>query len=251
MRYNTTTDYLTYLGFLHGIPRSWKHNLQNIDIATGNQTLNKYQELRYTKKICRFIYNKMIQHVLETPNRIIQLWQAELHGRTTDEDIYEAFGHLYTITPATKYQVFQFKILHRILVTNEDLYKWKIKETDLCTFCQEEIETIVHLFLECEVIKQFWLQIEEWLYQINNTRIHIQPIEIILGKINIENKLYDLIYLACKHYIYSCRCTHTFPTLRDCVNKIRQLYELEKQIAIKHDNIQYFDLKWGNLQWDI
>ncbi len=43
--------------------------------------------------------------------------------------------------------------MHRTLVTRERLYGWKMSENDLCTFCDEEIETIEHLFSECEVTK--------------------------------------------------------------------------------------------------
>ncbi len=49
--------------------------------------------------------------------------------------------------------------MHRTLVTRERLYKLKMSESDLCTFCDEEIETIEHLFLECEVTKAFLIKL--------------------------------------------------------------------------------------------
>ena len=234
-KYNIRTDYLTYLGILHAIPRTWKHKIQNRHLPsnTASSIMTKFQELNNTKKTCRFVYNKLIQKIIETPDRIIQQWKVNLHGNITDEDIYEAFSHLYTITSSTKYQTFQFRLLHRILVTNEDLYQWKLKQTDICTFCEEEIETISHLLLECEVTKLFWNNIEEWLYRICDIRIHIPPKDIILGKINIENNLFDLVYLVGKQYLYGCRCTETFPTLTGYVRTLKQLHDVEEHIAFK------------------
>jgi hypothetical protein len=37
----------------------------------------------------------------------------------------------------TKLQDFQYKLVHRILITNSFLYKCGLKETELCTFCTE------------------------------------------------------------------------------------------------------------------
>lgn len=39
----------------------------------------------------------------------------------------------------------------------------KIISDDSCTFCQSEPETMTHLFYECEVIKQFWLQFQSYI----------------------------------------------------------------------------------------
>ena len=50
---------------------------------------------------------------------------------------------------------FQYKINNKILVTNSFLYKIKRKETDLCSYCQKETESILHLFCNCERVKDF------------------------------------------------------------------------------------------------
>ena len=44
-------------------------------------------------------------------------------------------------------RVFQFKILHNILYTNDKLFKMRQVETELCTFCQTAVETPVHIFI--------------------------------------------------------------------------------------------------------
>ena len=52
--------------------------------------------------------------------------------------------------------VFLYKILHHVLVTNNVLYKWKIVDSLNCTFYDTEIETIDHMFIECNMICQLW-----------------------------------------------------------------------------------------------
>ena len=41
--------------------------------------------------------------------------------------------------------------------------KWKLlTEHNKCTFCDTGIENILHLFWECEFIKEFWWKLEIW-----------------------------------------------------------------------------------------
>ena len=46
----------------------------------------------------------------------------------------------------TKLHWFQYRIVHRILATNDLLVKMNIKQNNLCTFCNEEIEKLEHYF---------------------------------------------------------------------------------------------------------
>ena len=68
-----------------------------------------------------------------------------------------------TCTKSTKIIIFQFKFLHRRLPTNSFLHKIAIKDNDLCTFCQEETDTLLHLFWQCKVTSLFWGTFFQWL----------------------------------------------------------------------------------------
>ena len=57
----------------------------------------------------------------------------------------------FKCTIEVKMRVFQFKILHNILYTNERLFKMKQVQTELCTLCENSVETPLHLFYECKV----------------------------------------------------------------------------------------------------
>jgi hypothetical protein len=43
----------------------------------------------------------------------------------------------FSVTKNTKLQDFQYKLIHRILITNSFLHKCGLKEIELCTFCAE------------------------------------------------------------------------------------------------------------------
>ena len=46
----------------------------------------------------------------------------------------------FKCTIEVKMRVFQFKVSHKILFTNDRLYKIKVTDSLTCTFCQAEIE---------------------------------------------------------------------------------------------------------------
>jgi hypothetical protein len=69
------------------------------------------------------------------------------------------------------------RIIHRILGTNTFLYKIKVKDCNLCTFCKEEPETIKHLQWWCHKVSDLWHELSRWIFEM--TYIDI-PLNLIL-----------------------------------------------------------------------
>jgi hypothetical protein len=53
-------------------------------------------------------------------------------------------------------------VTHRILACQEKLYTWKIKDTNICEQCKEEIEGIDHLLVACPNTLVFWNTVFTW-----------------------------------------------------------------------------------------
>ena len=53
-------------------------------------------------------------------------------------------------------------------------------ESDVCTVCNEQFETLPHLLVKCEVVKLFWIDVQLWLYERTD----------ILIDLNVREKLY-------------------------------------------------------------
>ena len=90
------------------------------------------------------VYKKIIKEITIPPS-------SENFFKSNFDIANENFEQIYCIpfnaTIYTKLRSFQFKINHNILYTNEKLHKVKISDTPLCTFCNSEIETLVHIYL--------------------------------------------------------------------------------------------------------
>lgn len=84
-------------------------------------------------------------------------------------------------TMDVKARWFQYRIIHRIICTNTYLHIIKIKNSPNCTFCNRDVETILHLFWECRIVNTFWQDLIAYIN--NNTNLNLQCIatEIIFG----------------------------------------------------------------------
>ena len=62
----------------------------------------------------------------------------------------------FKCTIDTKLRYFQYKFIMRIVFTNTLLMKCRKVSSNLCDFCNRNIETLLHLFYECQVVQNFW-----------------------------------------------------------------------------------------------
>ena len=74
-----------------------------------------------------------------------------------------------------KFQWLQYRINHFRLTTNTFLYKIKIKQYPLCSFCKKENENMIHLLWECENFKILLEALDNWTlknvkFTLNNSK---------------------------------------------------------------------------------
>ena len=81
----------------------------------------------------------------------------------------------FTSTKDSKLLWLQFRVNHHIVVTNKFLFKIGKTESQLCTFCQTEIESIYHLFWDCIFVKQLIRDLKTVLDQ-NDIRFNFRDI---------------------------------------------------------------------------
>ena len=63
-------------------------------------------------------------------------------------------------TVATKYIAFQYTVVMHILTTNTFLLIIGRRDEGKCTFCGVQSESLPHLFLRCEYVRNFWNDIK-------------------------------------------------------------------------------------------
>ena len=147
----------------------------------------------------------------------------------------------------TKLHWFQYRILHRILATNDYLFKCKIKTENSCTFCTVVPEKLEHLFWQCPIVMNFWDEVEQWIYVKCNYLINIDKVKAIFGILNSNEWFRPLNYILIltRFFIYKCRIKNKQPTITGWKNEVKTLIMTEKMIAIKKCRIDKFMRNWN------
>ena len=92
----------------------------------------------------------------------------------------------------------------KVIPTNIQLERYGIKDSNLCTFCKIEKETLQHLFVDCAKVKVFWEKVSTLILGFSQT---LNFKNIILNTMHVNQKVIDnFIVLAAKHFIYKTRC---------------------------------------------
>ena len=159
------------------------------------------------------------------------------------------FNSIYTCTRDTKLRDFQFRVLHNAVITNMKLKEWNIKDDNLCNFCNREPETLIHLLLDCDVSKQIWQYVYNFIYELSGTRIHMNKEEIMLGIIDKPFAVFfNNVHIIVKQYLYACRCLDKRPLNGVIIEKIKFGRKIEHLLAVKCNKVDSWNQKWSFLE---
>ena len=195
----------------------------------------------------RGIYQYLSEDITRLSNKYNK-WTEDL-GEEISQDIYHLkgeFRHIYKTTNVPKYRSFQYRLLQRGIITNIQLVNWKIIESNLCTHCGEESETILHLLCTCKKAQNIWKEVSIYIQQRFETQTNLTPKQIILNKIaEPSGHVANFICLLTKQYIYSHRCLKRETTFNGLKAKIREIENIEKYIAVKNNREKIHQNKWA------
>ena len=141
------------------------------------------------------------------------------------------------------------KLLHRLIPTNKCLCTCKIIDDSSCTFCNEDEETISHLFWNCDKVQRFWSTFSETLCgrcrQYDSLELTKELVLFGTEKNVKTDKVIDLFILFGKYYIFKCKIQKTAPTVAVFLTSLRQRYVTEKYSSYIRNRSAEFNQEWS------
>ena len=142
---------------------------------------------------------------------------------------------IVTSDPYTRYS--QSKVLNNKLYLNEKFFSFGISETSQCSFCNQNKETIEHLFCHCFVAKALWNGLNTFLE--NQLSLYdLTPKAAFFGfteKHLDDSILQNHLLLVFKIYLYKSR-SYGFVCLKSLLLEIKKINCLEKKIVEANTN---------------
>ena len=209
-KFECNISHLLHRSIISAIPRRWKTAMKIIyPIQNGEKLLFQSEILTnivknpktMEKTVSKDIYKAIVSKKSKKPTSLDKWINAYPFLEGIDWGKVFLTGYSCNLEPYL--QSFQYKIINRLLNCNENLYKWKIKNSDKCFYCPE-IDTIEHHLFECSKSKKLWQELKSWMLSNLEFSFDLTICEVLFGIPTINNnntKLFNFLIIITKYYI--------------------------------------------------
>ena len=235
------------------MPASWRLTIKRATAAQAIDPLPDSPAILISNNLVSIfdvsskqIYRFFLEKKQTTPTAKVRL---AAKYPNIDIDWKGVYSLAFRTTLESKLREFQFKILNRIVFTNEKLFRFGMADSPTCAFCQTEVESLEHLLFSCKVSSKFWKHVLSWLRDYNVFVENIKEEDVIFGKFDIADDffLFNHILLLVKFYIYSQKCQNVLPSLQGFIARTESVYNIELHIARKRNKLNNHFKKWEKL----
>ena len=249
-KFGVRCHFLQALQIRQSLPLEWRrvirteysHKPVRAPFIHSNGTL-----LPLNKCTTRFIYECYVQTKYVTPTSVLKWKTLHEDFDMSEEEWTDVFLRPYICLRETKLQSFQYKIIHRIINCNKKLFDMRIKNSPLCTYC-DQTDDIGNFFFLCKDVYEFWREICTWWNTLDYDGVDFPAYPnvktIIFGSQDVTEGVAVLNFCIfhIKYYIYRQRLIHdNVFRLHEIQNVIVAKLEIEKNICQKENRNHKFD----------
>ena len=268
-KFNFVVGQMEYNSLVSAIPDGWRQTIKNQSVPLKDNEI--YIHLKGVRKNlneakCRDFYKSLISRIKKLPTAI-QKWK-EVYDIKEDE-----WGNIfrlpYRICSETDLQAFQYKIINRFFPCNYTLSIWYSDITNICQYCHQQSDTLVHYFVYCTDVAIFWKQFGKMWKRIFEFWFPLSELDILFGLQNetcdeiIDTLNYWIItiiiitiiiiitlnycVLFAKFYIYGTKKSESKVFFFEFVHILKNKIKALKTIYVSEKKYEQFVLKWSEL----
>ena len=149
------------------MPASWRLTIKRATAAPAIDPLPDSPAILISNNLVSifFVSSKQIYQLFLEKKQTTPTAKVRLAAKYPNRDIdwKGVYSLAFRTTLQSKLREFQFKILNRIVFTNEKLFRFGMADSPTCAFCQTEVESLEHLLFSCKVPSKFWKHVLSWL----------------------------------------------------------------------------------------
>ena len=200
----------------------------------------------YEKNMARKAYGLLLVNK-QVKDDIRERWQKDLGSHLEDSFMQEAYITARKLTTIGKLRSFQYRLIRRALVLNTHLFRWKLKDSEMCYYCEDQPETIAHIFFECAEVACFWKNIEGFVQSFDpNVVLDLSLSNVIFNKIAPRRlHIINFLCIVFKQFIYRQRCLKLSLSKYAFINYVNEIKNSEKYYAVKSNKFNIHQKKWN------
>ena len=241
-KYGIRTNFLEYGGVISSIKKSFPNTFNNPGDTLVYPTIPfNLNVLFKDKKGSRRIYAILVSKK-EVNKNYVHKWENKLNISYAPPKWSSICNSPFRCTISTKLRWFQYRLVHRILGTNLFLLRIGKKDSNMCTFCHEAEETLIHIFCNCRLVIEFWDDVMKWIKEKADITTNWGKENLLFG---VNENIIDLILLLCRFHIYKMKMNDKKPSIHILKKDIKNYYDMEKYTYACNSNIGNFFKRWG------
>ena len=227
-------SFLDYYSLIACIPNIWKGIIRTNPITMVIDPQYTVDTLASRPNFTRFIYWSLIEQRYPTPPVATTklIWEWELGISISDDSWRSLYSSFKAHVKPAKLRLFQYRLYTRTLTTSVRRNKWDHIVSPLCTFCNSQPETLLHLFTECVVISRLWTCVHRMCNYFLEIDVNFDPELIMLNSYKGKSsQLINFLIVVVKQFIYASKCLQTSPDFNQCMSRIATWYNIDKYIV--------------------
>ena len=241
--FNIKTNFLEFYGVLISIKKQWIQCLRNLNYRLSNP-MNSFMNiiLKSNQLCCKAIYDKLLNSSAIC-NKSYTKW-----SRTHDvsKDSWSMYCSIpFQCSSDVQIRWFQYRLLHRIIPTNKYLYLINAIDSDKCSFCGNDIETIDHLFCNCNYTSALWNYMQNILVN-SGINVDLKNNTVALFGGDFSREL-NLLIILIKYYVFRCKQMKILPSTTGLSHYLRNYFMLYSYILKKDLKVGIWERYW--LPW--
>ena len=232
-KFKIKSNFLNYLQVISAIPKHLLYKAKSLhrqespiaDATTFSMTPSQIIDLYKMKcKDYYWLYINGTCCIATGPRK----WEKDL--KTGNIDWKTKFKNIGKICCENRLREFNFKLLHRLTVTQKELRIYGVNNENSCPYCKEP-DSILHTFVECHYTQTFYAKVVDWFNAKFNSSFSPTSQEKLFGtdlttSRNNELKL-NYCLLFAKYYLYYQKLYHKDCNITEFVLKLEQKLLIE------------------------
>ena len=119
---------------------------------------------------------------------------------------------------------FQFKFIHRIVITKKELFRYGINTDSDSIYCDEP-DSINHTFVDCEFTKTVTNKVLNWFNTQNGSNFQSDKKKTLFA--TFKHLTYEELVIKFNFYVYVSKLKNSSLVLAEFITRISYKYKVE------------------------
>ena len=242
-RHDVHINFVTYYGIVTAV-LEYQRKYHVTKSYPLNTSLSQFHINVMSKNSSDIVFKSIMKEFVSLPEKSMNFW-AKTFGKFDVTVWKKIFSLPYKCTIESRSRIFQFHLLHRNIYTNVLLKKLGKVESELCNFCLDSLDSILHRFWFCPIVRAFWRELSLYLFDCFKIDIQLDAMSVFFGHdINAKDILLEHLLILAKQYIHRTFKNPKRFTIGNYISMVNTVKEVEHNIAFKNGTLEKHRLKW-------